>query len=125
MSNAAAFIVIREGQHKIYFNKWSAESCILDLEGGPESAAAAMTANNEESHDFPFSEAGYLIDFDKKLLVFYSDYLDSVLEDLELGEFDDGDCPKRSMLLSPIFRHNGPDGRSRTTTKTIRRSILI
>lgn len=94
MSAAAVFIVVRNGDAKIYFNKWAAELCLLDLEVGPDVALEqAIDSDNEEIDDFPFSEAGYLLDFDTKSLIFYGS-LGSVLEQLELGQFEDPESPE-------------------------------
>ncbi len=105
MSAAAVFFIVRNGDAKIYFHKWAAEFCLIDLESGPDWAHEQATdSDNEEIDDFPFSEAGYLLDFDTKTMIFYGS-LGSVLKQLELGEFED---PESQEAISTFVNAIAP-----------------
>lgn len=83
MGHRANFVVIKDGVVVAYVDDWAALGCVYYVTDGLEKALSELKDMEltNELLDWAFCEGGFLVDYDKSLLIVFGEFIDA--EDFE------------------------------------------
>ncbi|MEM7115287.1 MAG: hypothetical protein AAF614_22795 [Chloroflexota bacterium] len=74
MGQRAEYVIIKDANAIVYYEKWGGLSAVLVFSEGPKEAVNfAPFIETTEALDAVFAEGGYLIDFDLKVAIVFGD----------------------------------------------------
>lgn len=96
MGQRANLILVRDGEYKLYYSHWCANTLDCDLFWGPEETQAFIERQEptEEWLDDRWSEGGVIMDFDQKILLWYGG--EDIMYDIPLRR-------KLFALMQPLW----------------------
>lgn len=105
MGSRASYILIEEGKVRVFAEQWGAEFCVGRMLEGPKGCAAAArdTGETGELMHRAFCEGGYLLDFDRKVALFYG-ALDDARTDELAASLTDEDVEQDDPILAALLR---------------------